>query len=120
MTLRTRVETRGFVLAEGEAVRIRRRLDRLARRLAPESDAVATLVLTRRGAPRRIEADLHLRLGPLEPLLVGRGSATGPFTTAREATEAVERQLTPRRAGQPGEPPASVPSRRADPAPPDD
>ena len=112
MPLSIRIETHGFELSPTEQRRIQHGLRALERRVERRPDPAAILVLTRHEAPRLVEADLRLQLGPLGAHLVACESAETADHATRCAIEAVERQLERCLASQRGESTFGVPSRR--------
>ncbi len=112
MATRTRLELEGFTLTDAQERRIRRHLGALEHRLEKRPEATALLALEEHRARRQVEADLHVRLGPLGPSLVSHQAAETADRAARLAVEDVQRQLERQVARQRGEPTFGVPSRR--------
>ena len=112
MPLSIMLRYQNLQLSEVEESRLRRQLAGLESRLVHHPDPVAELSLSQLVEPRRIEADLRVRLGPLGSHLVSHQAGATVYSSVRLAIKDVERQLERQHAKQRGEPTFGVPSRR--------
>jgi ribosome-associated translation inhibitor RaiA len=112
MSLEIKLDVHDFVLSDDEDRRIHQQLAGLERRLVHRPDPTAVLVLKQLVAPRQVQVDLRLRLGPLGPQLISHQAGTTADQAVRLAVADVERQLERHTARQRGEHTYGVPSRR--------
>ena len=112
MPLSIMLRYHNLTLSEIEESRLRRQFNGLENRLVHHPEPVAELSLSQLAEPRRIEADLRVRLGPLGSHLVSHQAGATVHSAVRLAVKDVERQLERQHASQRAEPTFGIPSRR--------